>query len=534
MTFSIQLQVSESSSSESSDSESEVYSESMSENSDDDYVLPSRKAKKIENVEAEYVVDSESEWELLNSDDDYVLPSKKTKNIENVEAEYIANSESEWQSDWSSEKSDEDLLQRALYEDAKINDTNSKSPPPDGSSSSDDENSEKCPICLLKLSKQEVATPENCIHNFCFECLQEWSKNVSTCPIDRKEFKVMLVRKRFSATQIREVKVVAKKKTEEIEVIEDDTTFCEVCRQGDREDIMLLCDGCDCGFHMDCLTPILVEVPAGDWFCPTCAILQNRVLDSHNTDNVRRIPRTMLGERVRHNVESQRCTRQYSLINIFDHDQPSTSSGFFSNGVIVIEDSPRKTPKKRVTTRKKRTVKKKRRKVTRRRKYKIEYEICQKTGEKVKVKKLISTKRKSTKRKTKRKTKGKSTRRRRKTASPEKKSSSSKRSEKQTEVVQSSANSLHLFGRRNELDYFSDDSEEEPIPKEKPKPKPHTLVSHSLNKTVSTPKSKPRIITPASSSTDLLDSIMKSQEQWHSKKTSFELSGGKLVVKNKN
>lgn len=33
---------------------------------------------------------------------------------------------------------------------------------------------------------------------------------------------------------------------------------------------MLLCDGCDRGFHMSCLKPPLKNVPKGDWFCKDC------------------------------------------------------------------------------------------------------------------------------------------------------------------------------------------------------------------------------------------------------------------------
>lgn len=48
--------------------------------------------------------------------------------------------------------------------------------------------------------------------------------------------------------------------------------FCpfQVCRIGNREDMMLLCDRCDQGYHMDCLVPPLEEVPIEDWFCPQC------------------------------------------------------------------------------------------------------------------------------------------------------------------------------------------------------------------------------------------------------------------------
>lgn len=51
----------------------------------------------------------------------------------------------------------------------------------------------------------------------------------------------------------------------------DDLTFCEVCHQCNREDRMLLCDGCDRGYHLECLTPPLDEVPIEEWFCPDCS-----------------------------------------------------------------------------------------------------------------------------------------------------------------------------------------------------------------------------------------------------------------------
>ncbi|KAI0312283.1 hypothetical protein OF83DRAFT_1146906 [Amylostereum chailletii] len=45
---------------------------------------------------------------------------------------------------------------------------------------------------------------------------------------------------------------------------------CEMCHKNDRGEEMLLCDGCDCGFHMFCLDPPLLSIPKGQWFCHTC------------------------------------------------------------------------------------------------------------------------------------------------------------------------------------------------------------------------------------------------------------------------
>ncbi|KAK2465991.1 hypothetical protein APHAL10511_001632 [Amanita phalloides] len=45
---------------------------------------------------------------------------------------------------------------------------------------------------------------------------------------------------------------------------------CEICHKQDRGEEMLLCDGCDCGFHMFCLDPPLDAIPKEQWFCFTC------------------------------------------------------------------------------------------------------------------------------------------------------------------------------------------------------------------------------------------------------------------------
>ncbi|KAG1677402.1 Splicing factor, arginine/serine-rich 19 [Nymphon striatum] len=48
-------------------------------------------------------------------------------------------------------------------------------------------------------------------------------------------------------------------------------TVCEVCDSGDTEDQLLLCDGCDRGYHCYCLSPTLDEIPIEEWFCSDCA-----------------------------------------------------------------------------------------------------------------------------------------------------------------------------------------------------------------------------------------------------------------------
>lgn len=46
---------------------------------------------------------------------------------------------------------------------------------------------------------------------------------------------------------------------------------CNGCGLPDREADMLLCDGCNAGWHYDCLDPPLGRVPDAEyWFCKRC------------------------------------------------------------------------------------------------------------------------------------------------------------------------------------------------------------------------------------------------------------------------
>lgn len=40
---------------------------------------------------------------------------------------------------------------------------------------------------------------------------------------------------------------------------------CQFCQSGENEDKLLLCDGCDRGYHTYCFKPQMTSVPEGDW-----------------------------------------------------------------------------------------------------------------------------------------------------------------------------------------------------------------------------------------------------------------------------
>ncbi|KAF2928641.1 lysine-specific demethylase JMJ17 isoform X5 [Oryza sativa Japonica Group] len=45
---------------------------------------------------------------------------------------------------------------------------------------------------------------------------------------------------------------------------------CEQCNSGLHGEVMLLCDRCDKGWHLYCLSPPLESVPPGNWYCSEC------------------------------------------------------------------------------------------------------------------------------------------------------------------------------------------------------------------------------------------------------------------------
>jgi len=45
---------------------------------------------------------------------------------------------------------------------------------------------------------------------------------------------------------------------------------CQFCHGGDNENALLLCDGCDKGYHTYCFKPPITVIPEGDWYCYEC------------------------------------------------------------------------------------------------------------------------------------------------------------------------------------------------------------------------------------------------------------------------
>jgi histone demethylase JARID1 len=51
---------------------------------------------------------------------------------------------------------------------------------------------------------------------------------------------------------------------------ESTSDTCEICQKNENEEKLLLCDGCNRGYHMYCLSPPLSSIPRTDWYCLQC------------------------------------------------------------------------------------------------------------------------------------------------------------------------------------------------------------------------------------------------------------------------
>ncbi|VEN39205.1 unnamed protein product [Callosobruchus maculatus] len=486
-----------------------IISDSESDSDDSGSSVIQIRKRKVAKVET----DSED-----SSDSSFVRRTGKPRKLESDSEDDTDNggqSSSQWETD--------------IEQNSQIVPNNSSKMQESSDSDSSNGTADRCPICLLRFKNQEVGTPESCDHMFCLECLQEWSKNMNTCPVDRQEYSMILARKNLDGEINRRIPV-EKPSSENFENIIDDPTFCEICGSRDNEDRMLLCDGCDQGFHMYCLEPPLDSVPEGAWYCPGCqsgihllsmvvvmpGSRSGRYTQSTRTNN-RSVPRTRQTERVRRQIASNR--QQNSQQN--DSGISASASSSLQNSVSSSTSNRTKRTKKH---------KKSKKKSRSQLRFKTVYEIDEATGLTIAVQKRQVRRRQKSARKVKKKSaKGRIARQLglgANSAAPQNSIGPSCQPDTISGLRhQAGIPTLHLFGRANELDYFSEPEEEYEVG-------PQLLTRRAPNQSDVAAvrrltRRKAMVDLPAasavSSSTDLLGSILNSQEQFHSRNASFSV-----------
>lgn len=426
-------------------------------------------------------------------------------------------------------------------------------------SSGSNELLEKCPICLLSFRQQEVGRPEKCDHKFCAQCIHEWSKNVQTCPIDRIEFESIVVFKSYEDQTFTRKIQVDKTPTATSATVEEDSTQCQICERADREEVMLLCDRCDQGYHMDCLSPPLTAIPAGSWFCDNCfsdeeddptenihhlydGLREMGIPESSLTAaslNAPRVLRTRLNERIQAEIFNQ---RRYNLRTTttteIDISRPSTSREIQMRSVSSVRIARisnenimrlRRRTMSIMRRTKKRTRTKRRRKKPKTKNIVVEYDLENDQDKKfVSKTKKITVRRRKTRRTKKRTSKKRKTAPKRRTAKSSCKtvirvsSTSHEQGSSAPSIIGS--HSFSLFGGRNDLEYFDEEDSTENIPTE------IEIATSSAGGGIASSirvsnyrtssnllRGKSSLIAPSTqaSSVDVLSNILDMQDRWH-------------------
>lgn len=427
-------------------------------------------------------------------------------------------------------------------------------------SSGSNELLEKCPICLLSFRQQEVGRPEKCDHKFCAQCIHEWSKNVQTCPIDRIEFESIIVFKSYEDQTFTRKIQVDKTTAATSATVEEDSTQCQICERADREEVMLLCDRCDQGYHMDCLSPPLTAIPAGSWFCDNCfsdeeddptanisslydGLREMGIPESSlaaASSNAPRVLRTRLNERIQAEIFNQ---RRYNLRTTttteIDITRPSTSREIQMRSVASVRIARDTTENIMRLRRRTMSIMRRTKRRTKRRRKKpktknivVEYDLengqdkkfASKT-KKVTIRRRKTRKTRRTSKKTKRSTATRRTAKRRTAKSSCKtvirvSSTSHEQGSSAPSII--GAHSFSLFGGRNDLEYFDEDEDTfENIPTEIEIATSRGGIASSIRvsnyRTSSNVlRGKSSLMTPSvqTSSVDVLSDILEMQDRW--------------------
>ncbi|XP_038562616.1 PHD and RING finger domain-containing protein 1 isoform X2 [Micropterus salmoides] len=322
-------------------------------------------------------------WAISDDSDDVEGGTEEGESDsgEEEEEDYLDGEEDEEEE----EEEDDEEEEAAKAEDRAFGGTSA-----DLAGMSSDEDADKCPICLNSFNSQPVATPESCEHYFCLDCILEWAKNANSCPVDRISFNNIYLRKCYGG-KVKKMIIVQKPVKEGVEETVDvdlEQTNCEVCGGSDREDRLLLCDGCDAGYHMECLTPPLDSVPVEEWFCPECEANNRHSRGSaeelSETESLpstarpatsrsqsraagptRAIARTQQSERVRANVNRHRITQArtsqlaptYMMQSTWLDETINAVVAGLNTAVYIRDFAPHVPSSRRRKTRKRRKVK---------------------------------------------------------------------------------------------------------------------------------------------------------------------------------
>ena len=126
----------------------------------------------------------------------------------------------------------------------------------------------ECDICCFTI--EELANPDGCNHDFCKNCLIEWSQRSEKCPICKTVYKSIFVydngiKKQISLSEIRK-KYKKEKNNDNNENIEK---LCYVCKKNTDPNNLIMCGRCRGNYcHYYCIH--LDKKPQWKYHCEFC------------------------------------------------------------------------------------------------------------------------------------------------------------------------------------------------------------------------------------------------------------------------
>ena len=149
---------------------------------------------------------------------------------------------------------------------------------------------EVCAICRDDVTRR--GRIDACDHLFCLPCIKRWAKIETKCPLCKARFSFIQpedlvppdpesrpsTRGARAGGPQKELKRIYLPHRDQVyegdgelpDGMDIEEVLCGRCGDGGDEDKLMLCDGCDQGFHCYCVG--LDSVPMGEWRCAICAV----------------------------------------------------------------------------------------------------------------------------------------------------------------------------------------------------------------------------------------------------------------------
>lgn len=144
----------------------------------------------------------------------------------------------------------------------------------------------QCIICFETSNETYFSYLNTCKHQFCTECISNWAKSSSQCPICKKNYSKLIPCDSSSSITTKKIKKKRFRYIEEEgdEWIENVAENCMICDKGDNNYLMLVCDKCQYNIcHTYCAG--LEYIPENDWYCRNCKKKNKKNKENKNPQN---------------------------------------------------------------------------------------------------------------------------------------------------------------------------------------------------------------------------------------------------------